>query len=44
MEIGQSMWSHQTVVRSERDGSEEEIFLTQSSFEGSRFGGLNHPT
>ena len=39
MEIGQSTWSHQTVVLSERDGSEEEIFLTQSSFGGS----LNHP-
>ena len=35
MEIGQSTWSHQTVVLSERDGSEEEIFLTQSSFGGS---------
>ena len=32
MEIGQSTWSHLTVVLSERDGSEEEIFLTQSSF------------
>ena len=37
MEIGQSTWSHQTVVLSERDGSEEEIFLTQSRFF------LNHP-
>ena len=27
MEIGQSTWSHQTVVLSERDGSEEEIIL-----------------
>ena len=35
MEIGQSTWSHQTVVLSERDGSEKEIFLTQSSFGGS---------
>ena len=35
MEIGPSTWSHQTVVLSERDGSEEEIFLTQSSFGGS---------
>ena len=35
MEIGQSTWSQQTVVLSERDGSEEEIFLTQSSFGGS---------
>ena len=35
MKIGQSTWSHQTVVLSERDGSEEEIFLTQSSFGGS---------
>ena len=35
MENGQSTWSHQTVVWSERDGSEEEIFLTQSSFEPS---------
>ena len=35
MEIGQSTWSHQTAVLSERDGSEEEIFLTQSSFGGS---------
>ena len=35
MEIGQSTWSHQTVVLSERDGSEEEIFLTRSSFGGS---------
>ena len=35
MEIGQSRWSHQTVVFSERDGSEEEIFLTQSTFGGS---------
>ena len=35
MEIGQSTWSHQTVVLSERVGSEEEIFLTQSSFGGS---------
>ena len=34
MEIGQSTWSHQTVVLSERDGSEEEIFLTRSSFGG----------
>ena len=32
MEIGQFTWSRQTVVLSERDGSEEEIFLTQSSF------------
>ena len=31
MEIGQFRWSRQTVVLSERDGSEEEIFLTQSS-------------
>ena len=31
MEIGQSTWRHQTVVLSQRDGSEEEIFLTQSS-------------
>ena len=35
MEIGQFTWGHQTVVLSERDGSEEEIFLTQSSFGGS---------
>ena len=35
MEIGQSTWNHQTVVLSERDGSEEEIFLTHSSFGGS---------
>ena len=35
MEIGQSTWSHQTEVLSERDGSGEEIFLTQSSFGGS---------
>ena len=35
MEIGQFTWSHQTVVLSERDGSEVEIFLTQSSFGGS---------
>ena len=39
MENGQSTWSHQTVVLSERDGSEEEIFLTQSSLEVL----LNHP-
>ena len=37
MKIGQSTWSHQTVVLSERDGSEEEISLTQSSFGGSLF-------
>ena len=35
MEISQFTWSRQTVVLSERDGSEEEIFLTQSSFGGS---------
>ena len=35
MEIGQFTWSRQTVVLSERDGSEEEIFLTQSTFGGS---------
>ena len=36
MEIGQFTWSRQTVVLSERDGSEEELFLTQSTrFEGS---------
>ena len=35
MEIGQFTWSRQTVVLSERDGSEEEIFSTQSSFGGS---------
>ena len=35
MEIGQFTWSRQTVVLLERDGSEEEIFLTQSSFGGS---------
>ena len=36
MEIGQSAWSHQTGVLSERvNGSAEEIFLTQSSFGGS---------
>ena len=35
MEIGQFTWSRQTVVLSERDGSQEEIFLTQSSFGGS---------
>ena len=31
MEIGQFTWSRQTVVLSERDWSEEEIFLMQSS-------------
>ena len=35
METGQFTWSRQTVVLSGRDGSEEEIFLTQSSFGGS---------
>ena len=35
MEIGQFTWSHQIVVLSERDGSQEEIILTQSSFGGS---------
>ena len=34
MEIGQFTWSRQTVL-SERDGSEEQIFLTQNSFGGS---------
>ena len=34
MEISQYTWSRQTVVLSRRDGSEEEIFLTQSSFGG----------
>ena len=43
MEIGQSTWSHQTVVLSERDGSEEEIFLTQSSFGGSLEPSTRHP-
>ena len=35
MEISQYTWSLQTVVLSGRDGSEEEIFLTQISFGGS---------
>ena len=34
MEISQHTWSHQTVVLSRRDGSEEEILLRQSSFRG----------
>ena len=32
MEIGQSTWIHQAIVLSERDGSEKEIFLTQTIY------------
>ena len=35
MEISQYTWSHQKVVLSRRVGSEEKIFLKQSSFGGS---------